>query len=139
MSADQQRAPERRPGKGVGAGLLAAAVLVPLLTVAEYFVVGAAWAACLADTERYGAALMLSVPVLFLLNLVVFAVSFPLICSAARRFRHPLAAAGAGIALVVAVAFYAEVGAVYFYWAEPDQLTECVDHVPPWWPSWARG
>ncbi|SDW32485.1 hypothetical protein SAMN05216215_1002259 [Saccharopolyspora shandongensis] len=112
---------------------------MPLLTAAEYFVVGAAWAACLADAERYGAALMLSVPVLFVLNLVVFAVAFPLICAAARRLRHPLAVAGAGIALVVAAAFYAEVGTVYFYWAEPDQLAECVDHVPRWWPSWTRG
>ncbi|MFI0464844.1 hypothetical protein ACH347_12255 [Saccharopolyspora sp. 5N102] len=137
MSADQQRAPERRSGKG--AGLLAAAILVPLMTAAEYFVVGAAWAVCLTDTERYGAALMLSVPVLFVLNVVVLGVTFPLICSAARRLRHPRTAAVAGIALVVAVAFYVEVGAVYYYWAEPAQLGECADHVPPWWPSWTRG
>ncbi|MGW5648123.1 hypothetical protein ACWEV3_23950 [Saccharopolyspora sp. NPDC003752] len=139
MSVEQQRAPERRSGKGVGAGLLAAAVITPLLTAVEYFVVSAAWVACLTDTERYGFALMLSVPVLFVLNVIVFGVTFPLICSAARRLRHPRTAAVAGIALVVAVAFYAEVGAVYAYWAEPAQLGECADHVPPWWPSWTRG
>ncbi|MEV0696484.1 hypothetical protein AB0I53_00985 [Saccharopolyspora sp. NPDC050389] len=136
MSADQQ---ERRSGKGVGIGLLAAAVLAPVLTAAEYFVVGAAWAACLTDTERYGFALMLSVPVLLVLNIVVFALTFPPICSAARRLRNPLVVAGTGIALIVAVMFYAEVGAVYSYWAQPADLSECVDHVPPWWPSWTRG